>query len=317
MLSVATDNFLDDKEEDARIQIAGRVGQCLSSDELAVPDRRAAELLARALMDDALERVRSALSEAIKDAKHLPRDLALKLAHDVDSIACPFLEATEVFSDSDWQQLLLTISRNARSAIARRSCMSETLAKALSDLGDSVIAETLIENSAAPMTAPICYTLMERFASEIWVLDKLASRDDLITEIAIKLSGMVSDAMRTKLINTYRLPGYTEPLANEAETGAVLQIIKKTPEKDLIEVAKALHKEHKLTPKLLLKALSEDSTTFLEAGLSVLSGRSVEHVRSVVLRAGADAIDQLLSKADIPEELRKSFQEGFEQIRLK
>jgi uncharacterized protein (DUF2336 family) len=244
------ESLLSNKEEDARIEIAGRVGDTLSHEELATPDRRAAELLARALADDAIERVRSALSQAIRHAKHLPRDLALKLAHDVDSVACPFLETTEVFSDSDWQQLVLTISRNANSAVARRANMSEPLAKILAELGDSVVAECLIENPATPMTGAVCYTLMDRFASEMWVLDKLSSRDDLITKIAIELTDKVSAVMRERLVNTYKLTGHAESLATEAEAGAILQIVKKTPEKDLIELAKALQKESKLKPSL-------------------------------------------------------------------
>ena len=134
-------------------------------------------MLARALIDDAIESVRSELSKAIAHAKHLPRDLALKLAHDVDAVACPFLEATEVFS---WQQLVLTISRGAQNAMARRSSMSEEIAGLLAEVGESMVAETLIENPSAPMTKPVCFTLMDRFASEIWVLDKLAHRDDLV-----------------------------------------------------------------------------------------------------------------------------------------
>ena len=77
MQELEPESLLSDKLEDARIQIAGRVGDSLSVDDLATADRRAAELLARALADDAIERVRSALSHAIRHAKHLPRDLAL------------------------------------------------------------------------------------------------------------------------------------------------------------------------------------------------------------------------------------------------
>jgi uncharacterized protein (DUF2336 family) len=314
---LTTHTLLYDKEEDARTEIAERVGACLSSDELAAPDRRAAELLARALLEDAIERVRSALSEAVKHAKHLPRDLALKLAHDVDSVACPFLQATEVFSDGDWQQLLLSISRDARLAVARRSQMSEPLAGMLAELGDSAVVETLIENPHAPMTEHVCHRVMDRFTAEILILDKLALRDDLIAQIAIKLTDKVSATVRQKLMNRYKLSGRGEKLADDAETGAVLQIVRKTPEKDLIEIAKALMKQKKLTPALLQKALSENQTNFIEAGFSVLSGRSVEHVRSVILRAGPDAVDQLFIKADIPIEERQPFEQGFAAIRAK
>ena len=74
----------------------------------------------------------------------------------------------------------------------------------LAEVGDSIVTETLIENPAAPMTRSVCHTLMDRFSSEVWVLDKLAHRDDLISEIAIKLTTIVSATAREKLECAFR-----------------------------------------------------------------------------------------------------------------
>ncbi len=312
-----SDSLLSGKDEEARVQIAQRVGQRLAIDALSKTDQQGAELLAYQLAEDAIERVRCELSKAIRHAKHLPRPLALKLAHDVDSVSCPFLEVTAVFSDSDWQQLLFTISRGARVAVARRSPMPETIANSLLELGDSVVAETLIENPAAPMTQSVCQALLSRFESEIWILDQLALRDDLITEIAVKLTARVSAAVRDKLVTKYKLPGYTEPLVDDAETAAVLQIIKKTPEEDLITVVETLKEQGKLNPPLLLTALRGNQLEFLEAALSVLAERSLEHVRSVIRRAGLDAVTQLLKRARIPDVMHNDFWEELKNVRQK
>ena len=317
MQQLAPDSLLTGKDEDACVHIAQRVGLNLCDEVLSEAARRAAELLARALADDAIENVRIALSKAIGRAKHLPRDLALKLAHDVDSVACPFLQVTEVFSDSDWQQLILTISRGACAAVARRTPLSESIANSLVQAGDSIVTETLIENPTAPMTKSICHTIMDRFALEIWVLDKLASRDDLISEIAVELTTIVSAVARKKLETTYKLTDFAEPVAAEAETGALLQIVKKTPKADLIAISEKLQKRGRLKPILVLKALQENHLDFLEAALSVLAGRSLEHVRSVILRAGSDAVKQLLGKAQIPDLMHEDFWKEIEIVREK
>lgn len=91
----------------------------------------------------------------------------MMLAHDVDSVACPFLEVTDVFSETDWQSLILTISRNPRISVARRVSMPDSLALSLAEIGDSVVAETLVENASAPMNAAVCDTLLQRFETEI------------------------------------------------------------------------------------------------------------------------------------------------------
>ena len=90
---------MSSKDELARAAIAQRVGERMAALELGEVDRRAAETLARVLVSDAAEQVRRELSLAIRHARYLPKDIALKIAHDVDAIACPFLEVTEVFTE--------------------------------------------------------------------------------------------------------------------------------------------------------------------------------------------------------------------------
>ncbi len=310
-----THNLVNSQGEEARAQIAERTGSSLAHDDISETDRRAAELIARVLAEDAIERVRIELSKAIRHAEHLPRDLALKLAHDVDSVACPFLEVTDVFSEGDWQQLILTISRNAQVAVARRSSITESIAQSLAELGDNVVAETLVKNPRAPMTEPVCHTLMDRFASEGWVLELLAARDDLIAEIAVILTSRVSDSMREKLANTYRLRDFTEPLVAEAEISAILKTVKQASAEDLIETMEALRAAGKLTPLLLQAALRERRLGFIEAALSVTASRSLEHVRSVIHRAKLDAVAQLLKRARIPDVMHADFWHEIEAIR--
>lgn len=305
------------RSEEARVKIAQRIGFCLSQHPVPDADRRAAELVARRLVEDAVERVRCALSMAINGARYLPRDLALRLAHDVDSVACPFLEVTEVFSEDDWQQLILTISRSARVAVARRSSMTEPLAKSLAELGDTVVAETLIENSGAPMTEPVCQSLIDRFSSEVWVLDKLALRNDLVAGIVVRLTTKVSEAARQKLAKTYQLQDYTEPVVAEAEIAAILNTVKKVAAEELVPLAEALHEERKLTPLLILDALREQKIGFVEAALTVIAARSLEHVRSVVHRANRDPFRDLLTRAQVPASMRQDFWNEIEMLRQK
>jgi uncharacterized protein (DUF2336 family) len=308
-------SLIEGKDDNERELLAKKVGKQLTVDNLPKADQRAAELVATALADDVIEQVRCALSLAVRQAKYLPRPLALKLAHDVDSVSCPFLEVTDVFSDSDWQQLMLTITPHARASVARRSNLTEAQAIALAELGNSTAAEALVENPAAPMTKPVCHTLMDRFSSQVWILDKLAFRDDLLTEIAIDLTRMVSAALREKLVNTYKLPGYTDQLADVAELGALLQIVSKAPNDDLINVAGKLNNMQKLTPALLLKALEENHSAFVIAAISVLAGQGMELVQRTVFQSKPDELNQLCTEANIPAPLHQIFCDGFTELR--
>lgn len=307
--------FLSGMDDDGRIHIAGRIGSVLSDDATPVADRRAAELLAHDLATDAIERVRCALSEAVKGARHLPRPMAMMLSHDVDSVACPFLEVTDVFTETDWQSLILTISRNARVSVARRASMPDSLALALAEAGDSVVAETLVENPCAPMNAVVCDTLLQRFESEIWVLDKMAAREDLLTDIVTKLVLKVSAAARDKLATAYQLEDFTAPVAAEAESAAILKTISTMSHKELVAAAETLHDDQRLTPFLMLDALRDRQLPFLEAALSVISTRSIEHVRSVLERADAATVARLLETAGVPATMLDDFRAEIETVR--
>jgi uncharacterized protein (DUF2336 family) len=135
-----------------RAGLARRLKERFEVGALSASKRLAAEQLARTLAADAIETVRQELAEAVKHYRFLPRDIALKIAHDIDSVACPFLQATEVFSEEDWQQLVLTVSPVARVAIARRETLSEPLVDSLAQVGGEEVAEALVANPQAPLT---------------------------------------------------------------------------------------------------------------------------------------------------------------------
>lgn len=310
-----TNQFLTDMDDDGRVLVATRVGSVLSEDATSAADRRAAELLAQDLAKDAIERVRCALSDAIKNASHLPRSLAMMIAHDVDSVACPFLEATEVFSEADWQSLLLTISRNARVSAARRPSMTDSLALSLAEIGDSVVAETLVENPFTPMNVAVCDTLLQRFESEIWVLDRMAAREDLLADIVTKLVMKVSAAARDKMAAAYDLEDFTAPVAAQAESIAVLKTVATMSRQELVAAAETLHAGQRLTPYLMLDALRDRQLAFLEAAISVISSRSIEHVRSVLERADAATVAKLLDSAGVPAAMLDDFRTEIEAVR--
>ncbi len=293
-------DLLRGQNEDARRKIAQRVGQMLTAGKAGPVERQAAESLARQLAADVIERVRQELAEAVKHAADLPHDIALKIAHDVDPVACPFLEVTEVFSDEDWQQLVLTISSAAASAVARRSPMSPRLALTLAKYSDVPVAENFVENKAAPMTRPVCDTLLNRFEVETSVLDKLAQRDDLFTDVAVRLTTMVSAAAREKLARVYKLPGRTQSIGVKAEEAAILHLIRDTPPSRLFALVRSLRQEQKLTTCVLFMALRQNSIDFFVAVLSDATRDPFDDVRRKLLQGNAGTVISLLRKSRIP-----------------
>ncbi len=298
MAQIDLGSLLTGQDGAARAELAQKVGVLFSTQDLPSAERAAAEALAYHLAKDTIEEVRRELSLAVRDCKSLPRETALRIAHDIDSIACSFLEVTEVFSEEDWQQLVMTISRGARVAVARRTSMSEGLAVALAEIGDAVVGETLIENRFAPMSEIVCGSLINRFETSNWVLDKLAERGDLAAGVGIRLMDKVSAAARAKLVGRYKIPdAAADAIATEAEHAALLNSIRATETSRLLPLVQRIDRNGKLTDALLLKSLDDGSLAFFEVALSERARMRFEKVRSIIRRESNGAMSELLATA--------------------
>src|SRR5262245_45800622 len=75
--------------EEDRAQAAHKICRSIDDAELAPEERAHAESIMAIMASDAAVLVRRALSVALKNSPRLPRDIANKLALDIDTIALP------------------------------------------------------------------------------------------------------------------------------------------------------------------------------------------------------------------------------------
>ena len=86
---------------DVRAELAGKVAADLSANGLTPTEVRLAQDIVRALARDVEEAVRASLSRALRHSPNLPRDVARKLANDVEFVALPMLANSLVLTDED------------------------------------------------------------------------------------------------------------------------------------------------------------------------------------------------------------------------
>ena len=300
-------DLLSGKSAAERALLVPGIAERLGAEGAPASDRWAAEELARQLAYDAIEMVRQELSKAVRHCRLLPRDIALRIARDIDSVACPFLEVTEVFSEADWEQFVRTLSGNARVAIARRSNLSEGLAYSLAEIGNLCVAETLIANQDAPISNRSYTVLIKRFEDRAWLLEHMALRAALPAEIATRLVSRISEAAREKFSRTYDLPELTDPLVEEAFDRALLRMIQDADEDERLEYAQSLNKTGELGPSLLLESLKLDLLDFFETAMAVRAGISVDNARRLTRLGGANAVSRLCEQAGFKAALHSNF----------
>ena len=86
-------------DEDERAAATHKLCRSMERADLRDEDREAAQKILRMLAQDAAELVRRAMAVTLKSSDLIPRDVARRLAADVDSVALPMINFSPAFSD--------------------------------------------------------------------------------------------------------------------------------------------------------------------------------------------------------------------------
>src|ERR1700722_2469446 len=114
-----------------RIEVGDKLARQIDSTSLTATELQIAHDIVRLMARDVELAVRSALSHSLRNARHLPHDVALKLADDVEAVALPMLTASPVLTDADLVEVIQRGSDSKHEAIAGRAGVSERVADAL------------------------------------------------------------------------------------------------------------------------------------------------------------------------------------------
>lgn len=292
-----------------RAEVAKKLGGKLDA-ELSELERDLIWAVARQLAEDAVEVVRASLAISVRNCKFLPKDIGFTLAYDLESIAVPFLEVTEIFSEDELCAIALAVSDTVRNAIASREDLTSKVSGLLAEIGDSEVAHTMIENKPAEIDEPGFATLTKRFSDDETLFERMAMRTDLPPAIATDLVKRVSDSARAHLEKQYQMaPDFVNVLAQDAQSNALLKLAEFATAAEAVAYAKELYAKGELTHTFCLMAIRNGNLPFFEAAMAVRTGISVENVELILRDGGVEATGKLCTKAKIPSFLHREIAE--------
>lgn len=297
------DQILDGKDPERRAEIA-----CCLGDKLDVGltdlERKIAEEIARKLADDTVLMVRKSLAESVRHSRFLPKDIGLKLAYDVEDVAAPFLEVTQIFSEDELCEIAREVGQRCKCAIAGREDLPSAITLALSEFGSVEVAQTLVANPKAELRADALLTLINNFSGEIELFESMAQRISMPPQIANLLISRVGDAAAAKLAETYKLSGdFANPLIEESKLSSFLTIAESASPLDLMALVRNMRDQEQLTPAALLSALRNSSLKFFEAAIALLAGISLSEAQEILTSGNSNQIHELCNNAKIPPSL--------------
>lgn len=297
--------LIENPSADHRADAATKIASHLNEGSLSENERALAEDIFRVMVRDVESRVRRALSDSLRETDDLPRDIALSLANDVDDVAIPFLELSQALSDEDLLSIIEAKGEEHQMAIARREQVSEEIADALVETKSENVVATLVANDGAELSEGTMNRVLDEFGDVKSISTPMAGRATLPLDVAERLVSLVSDKIQERLLTHQELsPDMAMDLILQSRERATVSLLDGSSDApDVQALVEQLHRNGRLTPTLIIRALCMGDLTFFEAAMAKKASIPVVNVFKLVHDKGDMALPRLFAKANMPEEM--------------
>lgn len=294
---------------DERAFAARKLCTTMDRTTLSEEDRALAADILRVMAADAAELVRKAIAEELKGSSVVPRDVAVKLARDVESVCLPLLNFSPVFTDDDLVEVVRLGGPVRQVAIAKRPELSPTVADSLAEHGGERALTIACANQNAQFSERGLQRIVDRFEASERVLAAVAYRNALPLAVTERLVSMVTAQVRVHLVSKLDLSAEAamEIATGVAERATVDLVDQAGKAADVKAFVSHLRGEKKLTASLLLRALAHGHMTFFEWAVAELAG--VPHHRTwlMIHDAGPLGLRAIYERAGLPARLFPAF----------
>jgi len=269
--------------DETRAMAARKICRRMDAASLTEAERSAARDILTVIARDATELVRRALAITLRQSPNLPRDIARKLAMDVESVATPVLESSPVLTDEDLIAVLETADTGKRCAIAGRSSVAPIVVHELLDSRDEAAVSIAASNDGAEFDEAAYQRAFTEFCESSGVMDSFVARSHLPLNVTERLIAHVSDVALNRLVKAHALPPQLAvELSEGARERATLDLVDQAGlAHDPKHFVQQLRLNSRLTPSLILRALLRGHIAFVEHAFAELAG--VTHSRAWLL----------------------------------
>jgi uncharacterized protein (DUF2336 family) len=308
--------LLAEPSASVRAEVANKLAREIDSAVLSEAELQLANDVVRIMARDVEVAVRRALSENLRRVRHLPHDVALRLAKDVEAVALPILSDSPVLTDDDLVEIVRQGSSHKQEAIAIRDGLSQHVAEAVASDGSEAAVAALMGNASALVDANALDTVITRFADSDRVKASVVHRAELPASIAERLVVMVSDRLQSYLVRHHELPvSLATDLVMQSRERATLHFSLGSTEQELERLVRQMHRNHRLTPFLVLRALCLGDLAFFEMALAVMAHVPAHNARILIHDVGPNGLASLYEKAGMPARLLPAVRVAVEVVR--
>lgn len=295
------ERLLKEPSPQVRAEVAGKLAQEIDNPRLTEGELGLAHDIVRIMARDIETSVRHALAENLRHAQRLPRDVALKLANDVETVALPILESSMVLTDEDLVSVVRNGSDRKHEAIAGRPHVSEQVSAALINTAGEKAIAVLMQNATAKITEESMDKAIDRFQTSETVKEAMVRRKVLPLTVAERLAALVSSRLQDYLVAHHAMSDtMAADLVLQSRERTVVSLASGGAEQDVEALVRQMHKNNRLTPSIVLRALCMGDLTFFEVALSVMANVPLVNTRILIHDKGRHGLQALYEKAGMP-----------------
>jgi uncharacterized protein (DUF2336 family) len=263
-----------------------------------------AQDIMRILARDVEAKVRASVSRGLRNSPLLPRDVALKLANDIDVVAMPILAESLVLTDADLVELIARGTPARHETIAARPNVTEAVSDALITHAGEPAVTVLMNNHTARIAEHSHDRAIERFPDSDRMKQAMVSRPTLPISIAERLVALVSKELQQRLVRFHALsPALASDIVLRSREHAIIRLSMGSSETELIEMVAQMHHNGRLTPTLILRAVCTGDMGFFEAALALKGNVPLANAQLLIHDPSGRGLDALYRRAELPANL--------------
>jgi len=297
--------LVNNRDSDAKLIVTEKICKTYNNHQYTIDEIIIAHDIFRMLAHDIEVKIRASLSEALKLSKDIPHDIALKLAKDVEEVAIPMLEYSEVLTDDDLCEIIQSAQAEKAKAISKRRKLSTRVRDFLIGSGADEIIDEVFANDNFVASEEEYVDMIDKYALNPNVLKKMICRASIPLPIIEKMMTEVAGNIVEEVRKKYKIiPEAFEKTATHTSETSVLSVIDHTSTTAEIDyLVDHLYNSCRLTPSITLSALCMGRKRFFISALSKRSGLPKSNIELLLQDPSLKAIPTLLYKSGIPDKL--------------
>jgi uncharacterized protein (DUF2336 family) len=288
----------DDECEDVRAELAAKIARLMPG----LSERESSHVVAltietlECLARDATVRVRTILAEEIKYLDCVPKEIALRLAQDVETaVAAPILEYSPLLSDADLMEIIACGQvQEVLTAIAKRKPVSEPVSEVLvKSLSVPAVAALLVNHDARIRKETMDKIIDQVEEISAWQLP-LALRADLSARAIRRIGSLVGASILERLAARNDLSDATRMHLNRELRARLAETPVESGGVSAADTVAAAKKEGRLDGGFVETAAQSGQREVVVVALAQLANISEQTVKKILMAGSAKPLVALV-----------------------